>query len=80
MLPFLDRGDDLTLAHPASTDDAQRLGEPLQIRQQHRRQRHTYVAGRASRHWMRGLTSTGVRIWPGAYRAVRRGGSPGMPR
>jgi hypothetical protein len=37
LLPFLDGRDELALAHPRGSGDADRLGDSLKLGQQHRR-------------------------------------------
>jgi len=72
-LPLLDRCDELALAHPRGPGQAERLGEPLKLGQQHPGKTLASLlapAGRGCR------TVTVVRVRPGAYRAGLRWGSP----
>jgi len=48
-LPGLDRLDELTLAHPASTGYAQALRDPLQLGHEHRGKASTTATGRLGR-------------------------------
>lgn len=59
-LPLLDRGHQLALAHPARAGDAQRLGEPLELGQQHAALPRTGAAARPGRRGLAGLAA-GVR-------------------
>lgn len=63
LLSLLDRSNELALAHPTDSRDAERLREPLQLRHHHRGQAVTF---RAPLGAVSDLTTR-----PGAYRAVR---------
>ena len=76
--PLLDGRDQLALAHPRGSGDANRLGDSLKFGQQHRRQ-SPGLAARAARGIRAGPVVACGRVYgirPGAYRANRVVGSP----
>ena len=68
-LPLLDCRDELALAHPRGPGQAERLGEPLKLGQQHPGKTLASLLARAGRGCR---TTTVVRVRPGAYRAGLR--------